>query len=158
MCRNGGNSPFSALRRTVRLHTPKICSNSGSRIKRSLNRSSVCISPSLLPLPGLRLLVPSQPLFQSLAIQLGLLAGQQPGQRFCHQVIHILLPVFPTQRFFIPYFPVALVLWIGVHKFFGFLGFLACFWLIRCRHWFQSFSLFHQARGFIHITRPALHL
>jgi hypothetical protein len=34
---SGGNSPDFAFRLTVRLHTPKILSNSGSRIKRSLN-------------------------------------------------------------------------------------------------------------------------
>src|SRR5208337_2233661 len=68
---NGGNSPASAFRLTVRLHTPKIRSSSGSRISRSLNSFSVFIF--ILPFPGFVLLVPLHALFQPLAIQLGFL-------------------------------------------------------------------------------------
>ena len=47
----GGNSPASAFRLTVRLHSPKIRSSSGRRISRSLNSLSRFIF--VLPFPSL---------------------------------------------------------------------------------------------------------
>src|SRR5208283_2392792 len=67
---NGGNSPASAFRLTVRLHTPKIRSSSGRRISRSLNSFSGFIF--VLPFPSLFFLVPLHASFQSLPIKFSL--------------------------------------------------------------------------------------
>src|ERR1022692_1491617 len=90
---NGGNSPVSAFRLTVRLHTPKIRSSSGSRISRSLNLFSMFMS--LLPFPPLRFFVPLHTLFQPFPIKFSLLfVGRHRRHRLGQQQKHILLPVF----------------------------------------------------------------